>query len=96
MTASTLRRHSARLSGVPIGLLASVAFNDYPLPLHIRGVRESHARLFDLLTIAHRAPQHFLRVRRLHSGGARANGKKSCFSTICCHAMRSRAKRNIG
>ncbi|WP_413437090.1 NAD(+)--dinitrogen-reductase ADP-D-ribosyltransferase [Sulfuriferula sp. GW1] len=49
MTVAALRGHSANLVGVPTGLLASAAFNDHPLPLHIRGVHESHARLFDLL-----------------------------------------------
>jgi NAD+--dinitrogen-reductase ADP-D-ribosyltransferase len=49
MTVAALRGHSANLVGVPTGLLASAAFNDYPLPLHIRGVHESHAWLFKLL-----------------------------------------------
>lgn len=50
MTVAALRGHSANLVGVPTGLLASASFNDHPLPLHIRGVHKSHARLFDLLT----------------------------------------------
>ncbi len=41
--------NSSNLVGVPTGLLASVSFNDFPLPLCIRGVREAHARLFDSL-----------------------------------------------
>lgn len=52
MTIAALRGHSANLVGVPTGLLASAAFNDFPLPLHVRGVHESHARLFDLLAAA--------------------------------------------
>jgi NAD+--dinitrogen-reductase ADP-D-ribosyltransferase len=52
MTVAALRGHSANLVGVPTGLLASAAFNDHPLPLHIRGVHENHARLFDLLATA--------------------------------------------
>jgi NAD+--dinitrogen-reductase ADP-D-ribosyltransferase len=52
MTAAALKGHSANLVGVPSELLASQAFNDAPLPLHIRGVHESHARLFDLLATA--------------------------------------------
>jgi NAD+--dinitrogen-reductase ADP-D-ribosyltransferase len=52
MTVAALRGHSANLVGVPTGLLASAAFNDHPLPLHIRGVRESHAGLFERLTSA--------------------------------------------
>lgn len=52
MTLAALRGHSANLVGVPTGLLASVAFNDHPLRLHIRGVRESHAALFDRLATA--------------------------------------------
>jgi NAD+--dinitrogen-reductase ADP-D-ribosyltransferase len=52
MTVAALRGHSANLVGVPTGLLASAAFNDFPLPLHIRGVHESHARLFQQLAAA--------------------------------------------
>lgn len=52
MTFAALRGHSANLVGVPTGLLASEAFNEHPLALHIRGVRESHARLFDGLAAA--------------------------------------------
>ncbi len=52
MTVAALRGHSANLVGVPTGLLASVAFNEDPLPLHIHGVRAGHARLFDLLATA--------------------------------------------
>ena len=49
MTIAAFRGHSANLVGVPTGLLASAAFNDYPLPLHIRGVHEGHPQLFRLL-----------------------------------------------
>jgi NAD+--dinitrogen-reductase ADP-D-ribosyltransferase len=52
MTAAALKGHSANLVGVSSERLASLAFNDTPLPLHIRGVHESHARLFDLLASA--------------------------------------------
>lgn len=52
MTVAAFRGHSANLVGVPTGLLASAAFNEHPLPLHIRGVHESHARLFGLLAEA--------------------------------------------
>lgn len=50
MSVAALRGHSANLVGVPTGLLASAAFNDTPLPLHIRGVHENHARLFERLS----------------------------------------------
>lgn len=42
---------SSNLAGVPTGLLASVSFNDFPIPLSIRGVREAHADLFDKLSL---------------------------------------------
>lgn len=42
--------HSSNLLGVPTGLLASVSFHDFPIPLSIRGVREAHADLFDELS----------------------------------------------
>jgi NAD+--dinitrogen-reductase ADP-D-ribosyltransferase len=41
-----LRGHSTNLVGVPTGLLASVAFNDFPIPLRISGTREAHGSLF--------------------------------------------------
>ena len=44
-----LRGHSTNLVGVPTGLLASVAFNDFPLPLCISGTREAHRSLFERL-----------------------------------------------
>jgi Dinitrogenase reductase ADP-ribosyltransferase (DRAT). len=52
MNIAAQRGHSSNLVGMPTGLLASAAFNDDPLPLHIRGVHESHARLFGLLGTA--------------------------------------------
>ena len=42
----TGRGHSTNLVGVPSGLLASEAFNAFPLPLHISGTREAHVSLF--------------------------------------------------
>lgn len=45
----TTRGHSTNLVGVPTGLLASEAFNAFPLPLHISGTRESHVSLFQRL-----------------------------------------------
>lgn len=45
-------RHGANLVGVPTGLLASAAFNDYPLPLHIAGVFDTHRELFDAVAAA--------------------------------------------
>ena len=38
--------HSTNLLGVPTGLLASAAFNDFPVPLHISGVRETNRHFF--------------------------------------------------
>ena len=52
MSIAAQRGHSSNLVGVPTGLLASAAFNDYPLPLHIHGVHESHPQLFRLLAKA--------------------------------------------
>lgn len=43
------RGHSTNLVGVPTGLLASSAFNEYPIPLHISGTREAHRSLFERL-----------------------------------------------
>lgn len=42
--------HSSNLLGIPTGLLASVSFNDYPIPLSLLGVRKAHADLFDELS----------------------------------------------
>ena len=41
--------HSTNLVGVPSGLLASPAFNEHPLRLHISGVRETSPALFRML-----------------------------------------------
>lgn len=41
--------HSTNLAGVPTGLLASAAFNEFPIPLHISGTREAHRGLFERL-----------------------------------------------
>lgn len=42
--------HSTNLVGVPSGLISSVAFNDYPMPLSIRSARATNPVLFDMLT----------------------------------------------
>lgn len=42
--------YSSNLLGIPSELVASVSFNDFPIPLSIRGVREAHANLFDELS----------------------------------------------
>ena len=44
--------HSTNLLGIPTGLLASTAFNDYPLPLHISGVLETNRHFFEQLSQA--------------------------------------------
>jgi NAD+--dinitrogen-reductase ADP-D-ribosyltransferase len=44
--------HSTNLVGVPMDLLAGRVFNDYPVPLHISGVREMNASLFEMLAQA--------------------------------------------
>jgi NAD+--dinitrogen-reductase ADP-D-ribosyltransferase len=44
--------HSTNLVGVPTNLLASCAFNEHPLPLHISGVREMNRNLFEMLAQA--------------------------------------------
>ena len=41
--------HSTNLVGIPTGLLASCAFNEHPLKLHIGGVRETNPALFAML-----------------------------------------------
>ena len=43
------RGHSTTLVGMPAGLLASLNFNDHPLPLHIGGTREANRSLFERL-----------------------------------------------
>lgn len=46
------RGHSTNLVGVPTGLLASTAFNDFPVALHIASVREQNRSLFKMLSEA--------------------------------------------
>lgn len=41
--------HSTNLVGLPTDFLASCDFNDQPMPLHISGVREMNANLFEML-----------------------------------------------
>jgi len=41
--------HSTNLVGTPTSLLASAAFNEFPIPLHISGTREAHRSLFERL-----------------------------------------------
>ena len=43
------RGQSTNLVSVPTGLLASTAFNAYPVPLHISCVRETNRTLFSML-----------------------------------------------
>ena len=43
------RGHSTTLVSVPTGLLASTAFNAFPVPLHISCVRETNRSLFNML-----------------------------------------------
>lgn len=51
------RGHSTNLVGVPTGLLASTAYNDFPVPLHIAGVREMYGSLFEMLGQAESAEE---------------------------------------
>ncbi|MBI5379029.1 MAG: NAD(+)--dinitrogen-reductase ADP-D-ribosyltransferase [Nitrospirae bacterium] len=48
----TERGHTTNLVGIPTGLLANPAYNDYPVRLHIHGVWESNRGLWDLLNRA--------------------------------------------
>jgi NAD+--dinitrogen-reductase ADP-D-ribosyltransferase len=48
--------HSTNLVGLPTDLLASVLFNDHPVPVHISGVREMNPSLFEMLAQAADAP----------------------------------------
>lgn len=52
--------HSTNLVGIPTGLVASVAFNEHPLPLHIHGVRETNRALFAMLDDATSADEAVL------------------------------------
>ncbi len=49
------RGHSTNLVSVPTGLLASTAFNAFPVPLHISSVRETNRTLFNMLNDAQTA-----------------------------------------
>jgi NAD+--dinitrogen-reductase ADP-D-ribosyltransferase len=44
--------HSTNLVGLATDLLASCAYNDHPVPLHIAGVREMNGQLFEMLAQA--------------------------------------------
>ena len=44
--------HSTNFVGLPTGLLASTAYNDFPAALHIHGVRETNPALFQMLADA--------------------------------------------
>ncbi|MDR3468184.1 MAG: NAD(+)--dinitrogen-reductase ADP-D-ribosyltransferase [Xanthobacteraceae bacterium] len=48
--------HSSNLLGVPMELLVHRDFNDYPMPLHISGVREMNPNLFEMLAQASDLP----------------------------------------
>ena len=41
--------HSINMLGIPTSLLASVDFNEHPVPLHIHGTREANSGLFGML-----------------------------------------------
>jgi NAD+--dinitrogen-reductase ADP-D-ribosyltransferase len=49
------RGHSTNLVSIATGLLASIAFNAYPVPLHIACVRETNGSLFSMLNDAESA-----------------------------------------
>ena len=49
MTTPNSVGHSVNLVGLPTDLLASCAYNDSPVPLHIAGVRELNGSLFEML-----------------------------------------------
>ncbi len=48
----SLLGHSTNLVGVPTDLLASCAYNDHPVPLHISGACEMNKSLFEMLSQA--------------------------------------------
>lgn len=56
--------NSSNLVGVPTGLIASASFNDFPITLKIRGVREAHAVLFDALKEADTPTEAGLRFQQ--------------------------------
>ena len=49
--------NSSNLVGIPTGLLSSISFNDFPIPLRISGTREAHPELFQQLGKASSAEQ---------------------------------------
>ncbi|ESS73517.1 NAD(+)--dinitrogen-reductase ADP-D-ribosyltransferase DraT [Methyloglobulus morosus KoM1] len=51
------RGHSTNHVGVPSGLIGSVAFNDYPLPLQISAIRETNRSFFRQLAEAESVSQ---------------------------------------
>jgi NAD+---dinitrogen-reductase ADP-D-ribosyltransferase len=68
--------HSTNLVGIATGLLASTAFNDYPLPLEINGVREMNRPFFEKLKQAKCAAdagemfEHYMELLFGLNGGA--------------------------
>ena len=63
------RGHSTNHVGVPSGLIGSVAFNDYPLPLQISAIRETNRSFFRQLAEAESACRVRNNVRRLYECG---------------------------
>lgn len=51
-TAARWLGHSTNLVGLPTDLLASTAFNEHPVALHISGLREMNPKLFEMLSQA--------------------------------------------
>lgn len=49
--------NGVNLVGIPTGLFASAAFNDYPLPVSISGVREMNGALFEMLRLSETAEE---------------------------------------
>jgi NAD+---dinitrogen-reductase ADP-D-ribosyltransferase len=52
MARQSLVGHSTNLVGVSTDLLASCAYNDHPVPLHVSGAREMNKNLFEMLAQA--------------------------------------------
>lgn len=81
--------HSTNLVGIPTGLLASAAFNEHPLGLHISGVRETNRSLFSMLedsTCADEAQDAFQKYMAAVFGvnqpsGARKDGPRHFHSS---------------
>jgi NAD+---dinitrogen-reductase ADP-D-ribosyltransferase len=57
MTTNRVFGHSTNLVGFPTDLLASAAFNEHPVPLHISGVREMNRNLLEMLSQAEDLPE---------------------------------------